>query len=40
MQVRVGLQNRAKLAAKWLKIAIYNGLQWGQNFSASVMGLE
>jgi hypothetical protein len=40
LQVSVGLQNRVKLVAKWLKIAIYNGLQWGQNFSASVAGLE
>jgi hypothetical protein len=40
MQVRVGLQNGAKLVAKRLKIAIYTGLQWGQNFSASVMGFE
>jgi hypothetical protein len=26
--------------AKWLKIAIYNGLQWEQNLHASVTGFE
>jgi hypothetical protein len=40
MQVNVGAQNRVKLVAKWLKIAIYNRLQREQNLHASVVGLE
>jgi hypothetical protein len=34
-QVILGLQNRSKLVAKSLKIAVYTGLRRGQNFSAS-----